>query len=293
MRLFADKGLVPAGVPHAVALAPFWGAPTEDEQDPVQGRYRRYCAEGSSLFALTSFDEADAAILPVHWEHIEHNDAAVDAAQRLAARCAAVAKPLLVFYISDSVATVPLESAIVYRTSLLRSRHRPNERALPAFCEDIGSAYPTLASARPWRPSPCVSFCGFAPAPNGVRRLARKLRAELSSHRSGEGTARYAVCRALTDDERVVTRFLLRDQFWGGALLADGNVDWQRMRLVRHEYVENVFAGDYVLCARGGRELLVPVLRDPGCGPNPTIRRYRLCASARRRNRLALAHGVG
>lgn len=233
-------------------LAPFWGTPVEEEQDPVRGRYDAYAAAGETLFSLVGFDDADAVVLPAHWEHIDGNPAAEAAARELDARCARAGKPLVVFFVSDSVKEVPLPHAVVYRTSLLRSRPRPNERALPAFAQDLAAAYPERDVPRPWRPRPAVSFCGLAPHPEGLRRAARSLRSHLTGAQAQDGSIRWRACAALRHDARLDTAFILREQFWGGAVRSDGDVDVDTMIRVRKEYVANVFDADYVLCARGG-----------------------------------------
>jgi hypothetical protein len=242
-------------MPHAVLLYPFWGLPDEPPSDPTRGRYDRYVASGSQIFELSGWEDADAIVLPAHWEHVERDPAAVRRAQELSELARRAGKPLLVFYVSDSTAPVPLEGATVMRTSLYRSRRRPGEAAVVAFSQDIGALRPDAATpARPAGARPVVGFCGLARGRRRPARLLTRARASLTGAgtRTVDGSIRGEACDLLAKDSRFETRFVFRERFWAGVVADDGSVDYEAMRAARAEYVENLVQSDYVVCARGG-----------------------------------------
>lgn len=151
-------------------LYPFWGGPSTDSRSVTGGRYDRYIDTGASLVQLVAIEDAEAVLLPAAWEHVGGDAEARLLAHRLAERALAARHPLLVFFVSDSTDPVPLEGAVVFRTSLDRSRRRANEVAMPALTMDVlrqelgGTFVP-----RPWSPVPCVGFCGYAPGAQPLR----------------------------------------------------------------------------------------------------------------------------
>lgn len=219
-------------------LAPFWGGVAEHRDDPARGRFDAYAARSRELFELVRLADADLAVLPVAWEHVETDRVARAAALRFAEAAASASTPLLVFYVSDSTAPVDLPAATVLRTSLERATARPGERPLPAFSDDLATRADPRELARPPEPRPLVGFCGYAPRRRRFRRPEG-------------GAVRRDVCAALVRDDAVDTKFVFRDAFWAG-VVGDGGVDWAAMGVVRSEYIENIVATDYQVCARGG-----------------------------------------
>ena len=66
---------------------------------------------------------------------------------------------------------------------------------------------------------------------------------------------------ALTASRVVDTNLLVCGQFFGGAVLPDGQMDYEKMLPARHEYLTNMVKSDYILCARGR----IPVFVDTDC----------------------------
>lgn len=287
MRIYTDPDLVPRSGLHTALLRPVLGATREPPGDPMAGRFDRYDAIAGELFTPTAVEDAEAVVLPVQWEHVEGDDRAVAAARRLARRAAEHGKPLLVFFVSDSTDPVPLEHAIVFRTSLYRSRRREGEFAMPAFVARIGPGS-DQAPERPARPK--VTFCGNAPHRRAGERTLRSLVSRLRGRDATDGHIRRVACSVLAADPRVDTNFVFRDAFWAGAVRPDGTTDSTRMRVAREEYANNMLSGDYVLCARGGGNFSyrlyealsagrTPVFIDTDCGlPFDTVIDWRsLC----------------
>src|SRR6185437_3079461 len=135
--IFSDRRfLASESTPHAVILSPFWG--TNPEAPPDTGRFESYAELGGSFLRLTSLPECDAGIFPQNWETA--GERASELGEEIAALCRAAGKEPVVFSGADPTDPLPVD-ATTFRTSLIRSRRRPNEFALPAWSEDFLACY--------------------------------------------------------------------------------------------------------------------------------------------------------
>jgi hypothetical protein len=260
LKMYTDAAYKPDALPHAPILYPFWGAPTGDARSPTGGRYDRFVEEGRSFLELVPLELADVAVLPVAWEHVEGDPEAEALALALAFAAAATdaGVPVVVFYIADSTERVPLDGAVVFRTSLMRSQRAPNERAMPALSVDLRQELGGSSAERTWRERPVVGFCGYAPGAEQLRRpraIARAVRRRVRVARGELAEGIYARARALHalgSSRRIQLNAIVRDAFWAGAVPATGEPDYELMSVARGEFVQNIADSDYVLCARGG-----------------------------------------
>jgi hypothetical protein len=163
--------------------------------------------------------------------------------------CAALAReaglPCVFFDSSDTHAPCAPEHGTVYRSAIFRSRITPAERAMPPTCEDLllyrdGRAQPRAKGARP-----VVGFCGYLVP--GWKSAALRVRGERDKA-DGHDVRRRSVA-SLRGSPLVETSFLIRENYWGGAIRA--RQDAALVARVRDEFVGNMFGCDYVLCARG------------------------------------------
>ena len=247
--IYSDRSfLASPSTPHAVILSPFWGA--NPETPPDTGRFDRYTEVGSSLFAMTSLDECDAAVFPQNWEAA--GDRAPELADEFSTVCRDAGKPPVVFSGADPTEPPPVD-ALLFRTSLVRSRRRPNEFAFPAWSEDFLARYlGGELHLRPRRSPPVVGFCGNTMGGLPQTSLGGRIRRRLGGRRSqalrtlGGDHPRTLALRAIDRDRRLEPNFVLRDTFWAGAL-----GDASSLLKARQEFVRNTQGSDYVLCARG------------------------------------------
>jgi hypothetical protein len=221
---------------------PFWGKNPEDPDDPNTGRFDRYTEIGADLFRLAPLEEAAAAVVPFDWSSAVEPEL-IEAANEFAARTRAAGKPVLVFFVSDADEPVPVEDAIVLRTSMYRSQRRPREFAQPAWSEDFLERYFGGQLPLRRRGKPVVGFCGLAP-----RVQRRLLRFREHAHPAADVRAR--ALQVLRDAKGIDANFVIRSHFLGGAIV-NGRVDPAVMQRVRREYVDNMSGSDYVVCARG------------------------------------------
>jgi hypothetical protein len=246
--IYSDRAfLASPSTPHAVILAPFWGADLQPAGTPDEGRFDRFADAGLSYLRLSSLSDCDIGVFPQNWEVAGEQGA--ELSERFSALCREAHKPMVVFQCADATDSLPVD-AVVFRTSLIRSQRRPNEFALPAWSEDFverylgGELHPRRKGRRP-----SVGFCGYAsaePAPARFGDRFRGRRAKLARMLGGDHPRARAL-RALAADARLEPNFVLRREFMAGAI-----GDPAAMLETRGEYVQNMAGSDYVLCARGG-----------------------------------------
>jgi len=248
--IFSDRTfLASPATPHAVILMPFWGTNSEPEGDPDNGRFDRYAELGRSFLRLSALADCDIGAFPQNWESA--GEQAAELATRFSAACRQAGKTPVVFHGADSTEPLPVE-AVVFRASLLRSRRRPSEFALPAWSEDfLANHLGGELRIRSKQPRPVVGFCGNTMSGPPARTFGRTLRRAVGVRDDPTRTLagdhpRTLALRALGRDSRLETSFVLRETFWAGAI--DGP---SSLLDARDEYVRNMLESDYVLCARG------------------------------------------
>ena len=262
IRLHTDETLLPSGIPHVALLAPFFGR-TDPVQSPEHDRFDRWIVAGPSVFALDSLSRADFAVLPFGWEATFTHRSLADVARRFADRARAAGKALLVFCESDRSAAVPIDNAIVFRTSLFRATRGANEHAMPGFTGDLLSHhFAGRLATRPWSAPPVVGFRGHVPEQSrtrkrdvleGVQRVLGTVNREPATlaARRRHSTARFRAVRALETSTNVTPHVVREPAFAGGSVRADGSVDYARLADSRRAYAEHISACQYTLCVRG------------------------------------------
>lgn len=263
-------------------LYPFWGKNPEDPTAPDSGRFDRYTEIGRSFFEMTSLEEADFAVMPAPWERVMHDEAARDLAGRFAEEARQGNKHVVLFFVSDSDQDMPLENAVVFRTSLYHSKKKPNEFATPVWSEDFEKYLGGRLLIRQKHVKPIVGFCGLT-APLKVpfkRKLKHMLRwgvkltglgkIRLAPPKSGF-VIRAEALHALSKSPLIETNFIIRNHFLGGALLPNGRVDLALFEKIRQEFVQNMVESDYILCVRGGGNYSYRLYETLCCGRIPVF----------------------
>lgn len=249
LRIHTELGLIPRGTPSSPILYPFCGAPADDPLDPSHGRYEALLREGPGFLALAPLETADIVVFPVGWEHAQGDAALVESAHRLAEVAREHGKPFVIFYWSDDADEVPVAPSVVFRTSLYRSlrpQRAARELAMPAWSEDFVEHYQDGRQlVREKSNPPAVGFCGHdTPIPSLLKGLAKRALGRPAMSSRGQAMRRLAA------DGRIESRFVVRPAFFGGSVV-DGRSNYELMRRVRLEYVENMLGADYALAARG------------------------------------------
>lgn len=265
LRIFTDRRFLDPGRVPVTLLAPLWGLPEEDAALPFHGRFDAWARVGGQCIEASPIESCDAVVYPQEWRSGQRD------AGELGRLARAARKPLLVFFNSDSEEAIPLEGALVFRTSFRRSTRRPWEMAIPGWSEDFLERYAEgRLDLRPKEAAPVASYCGYGlNRPHWARRVWRRLRGGGAAAPAHLGqVVRECALRSLAAHPGVRTRFVMRRDYWGGARKG-GAADAAAARRVREEYVRNMLKGDYVLCARGGGNFSYRLYETLSCGRIP------------------------
>jgi hypothetical protein len=272
LRIHTDRSLVPPGEPHVTLLYPFWGR-AEGIQLPRPDFADKYATTGGRMFELVSLEDADVAVFPVDWRRIERGFTPVENAHVFAERARSEGKRAVFFYVGDSTRPLPLENAVVARTSLVRSRRRANELPLAALHEDL-LEYVGALPVREWTPRPRIGFCGFVFRPDRLRMtttVKRVVFEHLGRPLDEDVFVRHRALEALERQSEVDAEVVVRPE---GTYFPDLPLEkWRQRRL---DYVDNLVRSDYALVARGAgnfsfrfSEVLslgrIPVFVDTDC----------------------------
>lgn len=290
MRIFSDRRYLAEKQPHVLMLHPFWG----DEGKAARPEVVRYMDIGHRLFQMVPLENADVAVLPADWEDVSRNGKAKNLAIEFAELAKRAGKKVAIFFKSDSDEAVPIENAIVFRTSYYRSRRRPNEFAMPAWCDDfMGKYLDSQLMLRAKSERPAVGFCGLAYSPRSSMARVKTLclqghilpaigelkiifsfwrpqvsGCKVADHYRGQ-FLRTRVMRLLSRSEIIETNFVVRDHFWGGATLGDKKLDLDFWQKVRQDYLHNMIDSDYALCVRGAGNYSIRFYEAMSCGRIP------------------------
>jgi hypothetical protein len=145
-------------------------------------------------------------------------------------------KKILAFFNDDYDKPSCLDERVkLYRTSLLKSKQRKNEFAMPAWSQDFNDIAPFTARNKDSKPT--VGFCGFFS--NSLRRECIEL---------------------LNKNNSIKTNFIIRDSFWGGQ---------PHNKTLRGEYINNIINSDFILCVRGAGNFSYRLYEALSCGRIP------------------------
>ena len=270
-------------------LYPFWGKNPEDPRDPTSGRFDRYTGDREPFFQMTTLEEADVAVFPGAWEHVIGNAEALARAERFIEKARRAGKATVIFLWSDSDEDIPYENTLIFRTSLYRSRRKLNEFAMPAWSEDLVAKYLSgQLPIRSKRERAVVGFCGYVPPSKAmplslrqrvkhVLRTGKRFLKNLLGYRRCEASKRAnafirtAALQALSKSPWIDTNFVIREHFFGHALLPSGETDFAKLQKTRHEYVQNMVESDYILCVRGAGNFSYRLHETLSCGRIPVF----------------------
>ncbi len=282
LKIFSDTAYLQPGKKHVTMLSPFWDSNSEDPIAPDSGRYDRYIQIGANFFEMSTLAEADLAVFPTDWGDIIGNRHAEQQVKDFTELASNAGKPTVIFFWSDSDSEIPLGNAIVFRTSMYHSRRRSNEFAMPAWSEDFVAKYlEARLVIRPMREKAVVGFCGYAPpTPEKPFSFHQRFKSRLlpvkrflrGSAKMDQGSSvRTRALQVLARSRYIDTNFVIRDGFWGGALLPSGEENWAKFQRIRREYVRNIVDSDFVLCARGGGNFSYRLYETLCCGRIPVF----------------------
>lgn len=269
LKIFSDRSYLPKTplpptLKYVPILAPFWGEIPEDSKHFKTGRFDKYVETGRTFLEMTSLEEADLAIFPVHWHLIQSDEASYNLAIQFIEKAKKLGKPLAIFSQGDWNGERNPENTIIFYTSSSQSRRKPNEFAMPEWTSDfIGKSFQGQIPLRKKMAKPTVGFCGYAPPlglPLGIDKLKGYLR--LAGDRLGltkkfyyktGHTNRVRALSNLSKSPLVETNFIFRQNFAFSSKVYQGEpAELENLaQKLRLEFCQNIINSDYVVCCSG------------------------------------------
>ncbi|MGE5608628.1 MAG: exostosin family protein [Bacillota bacterium] len=222
-----------------IALAQACGIAAAGATSATQPRFAKLFAEAPRLWRASSLEESDLVIYPY-----AYSDSAKT--RQIAELARSAGKTCVFFRASDDPTPAAPPYGIVYRDSIFADIQTPQERAMPAFCDDLLRDVGGQVPSREKQDRPVVGFCGYVGT--AFSRLLYQLTGRTQKARGL--ILRHRTLQYLSQDRRIDCRFIRRTQFWGGAM-GRFRRDLQRAKRVYQEYVDNILGTDYTLCLRG------------------------------------------
>jgi hypothetical protein len=217
LKIYANRSDMLPGDRHVVLLYPFWGEVPEPAGSVDLGRFDLYLQESRDIFVLVeTLAEADVALLPFEWK--QGSPAHNGIASRLAEDAAHHGKRIIIFFNNDSAEEIPIDNAVIFRTSFYRSTRKPNEYAVPGWSVDFMARYlDGMLPVRQMKDKPVVGYCGYVDydfaSPATV--LMHGLRLAMGRKIKIGAALRGSALRLLRRDPRVRTNFISRTGFQG------------------------------------------------------------------------------
>lgn len=266
ITIYTDRSFLPEGKKYTTLLFPFWGNPETDKNDADNGRFDQYTAVGKDFFSLTDNPLlADYFLLPYEFSFLANDMLMSKQLDELAKEHN---KKVLVFFNSDSNQDIPMENAIVFRTSFFKSSRKTNEFALPGWSIDFmkfKDKNKNTSNSKPKMPS--ISYCGYIDYLRysevfSLIKLIKKIKNRFESADEIGPTIRGKAVRALLKDNKVNTNFIIRKGFWAPGM---------DKKQARKEYIDTIFSSDYALVARGAGNFSYRLYEVLSCGKIPVF----------------------
>ncbi len=259
MQIFADPSWLPTGAKPLPLLRPLWNCVEPEASFLNAGRFDEYYQVADKLFVLSTIDECDFVLYPAEWNPQRPDSRIHEVASLARGR----GKPMVVMSIHDSDDPIPVDSAIVFRTSLYASRRLPNEHALPCWSVDFMAAYGQgKPRVLPKLPRPTIGYVGyvdFLPGRTVAHTLVRAFRSRKAAHIGA--VLRGRAVRSLLSSPGVEARVVVR----AGGLTGLATME-QRL-----EYAHNMFDNAYALVCRGGGNYSYRLYEVLSCGRIPVV----------------------
>jgi Exostosin family len=281
LKIYSDKQYLPEGIAPDPILYPFWKEFIPNQSYSWFKACDKYIETSSSIFEMTSLEEADFAVMPANWRNVRGdswrhkvNKQARDLSFEFAKKIEESGKPLVVFFSGDCCdEDIAIRNAITIRQGLYASRRSQNDFIMPAFVEDLIHYYlQGKISIRQKADKPVIGFCGLAKKDS----LGRKLKAFLyhglifsqskrlrASPYKGE-ILRTKILKHFTESPLVNTNFIVRDN----SIFLTGDNEIKKHNS-RYEFVKNMQESDYIINCRGSGNYSHRLIETFCCGRIP------------------------
>jgi len=240
IRFYSPKTCLNPSIDYYIPLLfPFWGK--KEKTTCLQAydvdRFEEWWQSGHVYFQLVdSVDECDIVVLPYEWR--KEYRAAFDLAQVAENRN----KPFVIFFNSDSTENIPIDNAIIFRTSLTKSNQKKNEYALPGWSGDLAKKLPEgKINFKEKNGIPVIGYTGYIDYRNIWEYFKYCIRYMRRLNLTGP-TIRGNCVRNLSQSPHVRTSFHLRYACQTGSSTLKE----------KEEFIQSILDSDYSLVCRGG-----------------------------------------
>ncbi len=265
LKIYTGKEYLRSGAKytHIPLLYPFWGECDSGQEHIDHGRFDEFTDIGNKLFSLVSMDEADVFVLPSEWPEDDH----YPEANGLFEKASDLKKQVLIFFNNDSDKKIPVENAIIFRTSFYFSKRMSNEFSLPAWNIDFLNYLPSKKLLiREKSDVPTISYCGYVDYYKVLDKsfayhIARSI---LYGSETNPGKPlRGKAVRILKNSHKVNSNFIIR--------LKTLNYNDSSSETTRLEYFQNILNSDYALVIRGKGNFSYRLYEVLSCGRIPVF----------------------
>jgi hypothetical protein len=239
IKLYTSRDYL-SGIDYEPILFPFWGKCPSELEHPLGGQYEKYIQNGRNYFELSPIEECDFVLWPESYQ--EKNFEKVKALAELAQK---YGKSIIIFFNNDSSKLIDIPNAYIFRTSMYKSEQRSNEFSLPCWSEDLFNYSNQSLPLTKGGQKPIVCYCGY------TKTIKDRIKDILGRDYGIWRGIRYKAVKKLKHNHQIDTRFIIRNDFWGGAYKKTGGLKPEEAKKVRTEYANNLISGDYALVTRG------------------------------------------
>ena len=256
LKVFSDQKYLFPGQKYVSFFNPYWGD-LDDVSDVDFGRFLHYNEVGKDFYEIVSLDDAEVIVCPGEWR--------ADNSKIFELYNIALNKklPFIIFFNNDSDEEIPLEKAIIFRTSFYKSNKKDNEFAYPGWSVDFIKKYSDgILPISNKKRIPIVSYAGYIDYYNLKSMILFKVRKLLSKDkiRSLGPELRGKAVRLVQRDKRFKSDVIIRKGFLGGC-----------KEHLRKEYAINMLKSDYVLVTRGAGNFSYRFYEVLSCGKIPVF----------------------
>ena len=229
-------------VPYIPLLYPNLGVQRRDTILFLNNAFKEM--EEPFVEVVENIDEADYVLLAHNYSALGSHESYIDKMAELSERHG---KKLIVFWHGDSDDPVPIEDAIVFRTSQYGYKKQENEIMMPSYAEDLlGDRRLVIRSKS--KKKPVVGFCGWANYKNLKNRIGtfiNNFNAPRPVHRKGL-TFRMQAIEIFQKSDCVNPNFLVRSSYSGHSSTIKMSA-----KQAREEYIDNMLNSDFALVIKG------------------------------------------
>jgi hypothetical protein len=265
LKLYAQRAWLPQNTRHTILLYPFWGNVALPISDPDYERFDDYLKEGSAFFELMEQpDTCDYFLLPFEFSF---ESSILEAAKKISKEAQRHNKKLIVFFNNDDKKPIPLNHAIVFRTSFFKSTQQKNEFAFPGWSVDFLKKYTTHFAPIEKQNLPHISYCGYVDYLDRAPSIKQRLFCFLHPLKKEEDDygrfIRGKAVRQLHQSKKVKCDFIIREGFWAAGM--------EDKNKVRQDYAANMLNAPYAFVTRGAGNFSYRLIEIMSCGRIPVF----------------------